>query len=1054
MLSALTTLVLQASLTCALAADRPAPPLGRYQFESFGSEQGLSNLAELDFAEDSDGYLWTGSQEGLFRFDGTRFVHFGREAGLPSTYVSALAARRDGRLWVGTWEGLARRDGARFTVVDGVPHAIVNGLVLDSQSRLWVASRVGLYAEDAPDHFALAAHWPGGEASALTVDNDGRILAAVGSRLLRRGRDGAWRTLADESVIGDHETITSIAVDGSRRIWMRSRARIWVRQDDSGDESGGFVERSCLLPSRNSEGSMSVDHQGRLLVPTTRGILRVGATTTEIIDRAHGLPTDEAMAAFVDSSGSLWVGSVGVHRLAGRDLMTGYGSADGLTNEVIWQIARTPDGTLWLGSDDGLLRATPRGWQLVPGTEGHSFRGLGWHDGGLFGGGSPSELLRIDPTTLRITRAGGAYGVSGVIMGLAFDGASDMWLATRGAGLLHGTRAAHEDAGALPHFTSYVLPGGSATEHIDWVTADAQGRIWAAGERGLGLVTPAGARRFTRADGLRGDYVSGVLARRSGDICVEYFEPIGIDCFRLGARDLEDIRHFDSQTGLPSDKAYSLGEDDNDRLYVGSASGLGILGTDGRVDVFQRGDGLPGDDLDAMAVFADKDGTMWFGSSTGLGRFDSAHYHGPPAPPKSVISSVRVGERLFGAPPADLRVGRSDSIEFRYSTLGFLDSHQVSRQMRLAGADDRWSATDAKEARYQALPPGRYQLGVRSRFGSGAWGQPAFAAFVVAPAWWQNWWLRALFALVVAALVFVGVRWRLARLGRRNVELERIVAGRTRELSQAQLRVAESEKFTALGRLLAQLSHELSNPINVIANNLPPMRDYLNELERTLLEARELATPYARTKLDALWGERDLDFVLTDFQQALNVVEMAAARVQAVHSDLRAFMRGGQLQKAMGDLRVPLHETVQMLRRTLPPGVTIHERLPELPPLAFHAGQLSQVFLNLLSNSLDALGGHGMIVIEGSVDETFVEVVITDNGPGVPATVRERIFEPFFTTKDVGKGTGLGLAVCRQIVVNNHGGTFELDSTWTTGARFIMRLPLAAVAGIAEVVNV
>ncbi len=1051
MLSALTTLVLQASLTCALAADRPAPPPGRYQFESFGTEDGLSNLAELDFAEDRDGYLWSGSEEGLFRFDGTRFVRFGRDDGLPSTYVSALAARRDGRLWVGTWEGLARRDDARFTVVADVPRAIINGLALDSHARLWVASRLGLYAEVAPDQFALAGGWPGGEASALAVDGDGRVLAAVGNRLLRRATDGSWQTLADGSVIGDHETITSVVVDGSRRVWMRSHARLWLRETE---DSGGFVERSCLLPSRNSEGLMSTDREGRLLVPTTRGILRVGASSSEIIDRAHGLPTDEAMAAFADSSGSLWIASVGLHRLAGRDLMTSYGSADGLPNEVIWQITRTPDGTLWVGTDDGLLRATPKGWQLVAGSEGHSFRGLGWHDGALFGGGSPSELLRIDPTTLRVTRAGADYGVGGLqIMGLAVDGAGDLWLATHGAGLLRG---AHTEGGALPHFSSYVLPGGSATEHFDWVASDAQGRIWAAGERGLGLVTPsgAGARRFTRADGLRGDYVSGILARRSGDLCVQYFEPIGISCFRLGARGLEDIRHLDGQDGLPSDKAYFLGEDGNDCLYVGTASGLGIVGSDGRVDVFQRGDGLPGDDLDAMAFFADKDGTLWLGSSTGLGRFDSAHYRGPPAPPKSVISSVRVGERLFGAPPAELRVGRSDSIEFRYSTLGFLDSHQVSRQMRLVGADDRWMATDAKEARYQALPPGHYQLGVRSRFGSGAWGEPAFAAFIVMPAWWQNWWLRGLFVLVIAALVLLAVRWRLARFEQRNLELERMVAGRTRELTQAQLRVAESEKFTALGRLLAQLSHELSNPINVIANNLPPMRDYLTDLERTLAEARELATPFARTKLDAMWAERDLDFVLSDFQQALNVVEMAAARVQAVHSDLRAFMRGGTLQKSMGDLRVPLHETVQMLRRTLPPGVTIDERLPELPPLAFHKGQLSQVFLNILSNSLEALGGHGKIVIEGSVDETFVEVRLTDNGPGVPATVRERIFEPFFTTKDVGKGTGLGLAVCRQIVVNNHGGTFELDSTWTTGARFVMRLPLAAVAGIAEVVNV
>jgi signal transduction histidine kinase len=470
-----------------------------------------------------------------------------------------------------------------------------------------------------------------------------------------------------------------------------------------------------------------------------------------------------------------------------------------------------------------------------------------------------------------------------------------------------------------------------------------------------------------------------------------------------------------------------------------------VVRADGGLEHFGASGGAPGDDFSGNSFLAQADGTVWVGTSNGLGRFEGARYTGPAAPPRVVLLETTLGTRTYARPPEAVLEALHDeaTLEVRFADLGSLDESNVEHQVRLVGLDD-WHAAPGRSVRYSAMPPASYRLEVRARNGRGEWGPVAGLALVVHAPWWASWWARGVGVLLLGAAVAGVVRWRELVLGRRNAELERLVRARTAELDRARERVAQAEKLSAMGQLLARLSHEINNPLTAIHNNLPSVREYFELLTGVLRCCREqlAAHPEAARELERLWREKELDFVLQDTPEALETMRDATERIRSMLADLRAFLRGGRPSLEPGDLNEVVGETVELVRRSLPSGTRLDVRCGEVPRFCFHRGQMGQVVLNLLRNALDALGEQGEVRVSTAVRDGMVELVVADDGPGIPPALRSRVFEPFFTTKDVGKGTGLGLVICRQLITENHGGTLELDVSVERGACFRVRLPL------------
>jgi signal transduction histidine kinase len=294
--------------------------------------------------------------------------------------------------------------------------------------------------------------------------------------------------------------------------------------------------------------------------------------------------------------------------------------------------------------------------------------------------------------------------------------------------------------------------------------------------------------------------------------------------------------------------------------------------------------------------------------------------------------------------------------------------------------------------------------------------------------------------------------------------LETNVARRTRELSssledlkQAQSALVQGERMALIGELVASVAHEIYNPLNAIAGSVSSLERISSEVQAMIGAYREAEAELPeprRGELERRRAELDIDGTLDDLAGVVKVVQSATRRSVEIVTTLRSFARAPG-EPIPSDLTAGLEETLSLLRHRLERrSIEVIARHEPLPEVVCRTGEINQVFMNLLTNAIQAIEertakdhSRGVIVVATRPEGSGVTISISDNGPGVPDDLRERVFDPFFTTKSR-EGTGLGLSISREIV-RRHGGTLELERAEELGgARFVCRLPLNPPQGM------
>jgi diguanylate cyclase (GGDEF)-like protein len=769
------------------------PPKPHYVFQRVGENFGLSSLTPSCILQDQEGFIWIGTPDGLLRFDGTRIMRFGLEQGLPSTYVGQLVLSPTGRIWIVTSRGIAYMEGRALHKLP-IPKVYnsfrrTSVLALDSWNKVYLATEGGLLRVD-PDRPNDSRLWtisdglPSLEVESVSVSPEGRVWFASGHRVGWLDSQDHVHMFPEQSGL-PHEQVISILQDFEKILWVRTSAHLYRLNPGSTH----FVSELPNLPPANDYGSPALDRAGNLMIPTVAGLYRRISGQWEVIDQSRGMAVNATFAITEDREGAYWIGlgGAGIERWIGRKTWSSWTQVEGLLDNVVWSELRDARHRLWIGTNSGVALWDPqaarwRTWKPKDGLNGTVAREMILApDGSVWVLCYPGGLTRFDPATLNPEKIRTPEAVpTGIHLGP--DGR--IWIAN--SSYLKAARPSQRPF----QFVDVPLPP-EIHQGIGRFASSGDGVIWAVGRGGLSRFDGKQWLHFSTANGLLQDEVVEAAAVSRDEVWFRYSDALGLSRLRL-VDGKPHLTHYGLADGLPSLDVYMLGADHDGNVWAGGAYGLTEFFRNGHTLRYTRADGLIWNDLSERSFFVEQDGTLLFGTSGGLARYNpiSADER-VELPPRVVITSAQLGsrDRIRERNPEAPRSDNTFQVDF--AALTYRDPENVRCSYRLAGLETEPNETSGREARYPALPPGNYRFTVACRSARGTLSFPAEFSFTVIPAWWQRWYSRGFLVLLGCFALYYFVNYRTRKLRGERLRLEQAVAERSEALAQANKELQE-----------------------------------------------------------------------------------------------------------------------------------------------------------------------------------------------------------------------------------------------------------------------
>jgi signal transduction histidine kinase/ligand-binding sensor domain-containing protein len=857
-------------LSCLVIAGTPAaaeePPSSQpYVWRSWSRLDGLPGSQVWAITQDRSGYIWIGTNEGLVRFDGVRFVT-GRQLGLdlPNASVRALGVARDGGVWIGFGTGgIGRLLNGRlqtFSMDDGLPPGVVGGIVEDARGSIWAANAGGLYRfqDGRWERIALVPDETRGGVNAVYADSQGRVWVGTPVGVYRSTSHAPAKFKRVASI-----RALSFAEDDRGRMWVGGSALMLLSADPP---------RTIPAAAAYAAGQrMVAGRHGRLWIGTLGdGLLRVSHGAGAEVEQVArpGVPSyDVVLAVFEDREGNVWVGTPRGLDRGSRGLIHSLpGPGDGVTPPV-QAVATASDGSVWVGTQTGLHRfasgvsgtridigdAPPPGVVALHGDpDGRMWvvneRSIGRVEHG--------RVVPVIPAGTQLSRP----------VALTTDRHGTLWICDLERGLFTW------DGTALR-----ALPAERfGTRTVFSILADRQGRIWAGHLDGTISVHEDGrARLYTHADGVAGSVVTGFFEDAAGTIWAGSRN--GLMRFRDGRYDT-----VARDRGLPGHTVTAITGDDSGNLWIGVSAGIARLRPDDFDKVvsgaapslphtlYDGSDGLRGDPFPftAPGVTRGGDGRLWFLTSDGVSVVSPGSHTKNRVAPPVLIETVSADDRPVSLDGSPRLPPRTASLQIDYAALSFVAPEKVRFTYLMEGFDSGWiDAGTRRQAFYTNLPPGNYRFRVRASNDGVPAEREAVWAFTLAPAFYQTGWFAAamgLLALSAAALV-----WQ-ARV--------RQVRGRYSAILVERTRVAREIHDTLLQSLLGVMFRldDVSNVVDISRDSAKEQllrlrrqvefyvreaRYSIRDLRSPILQSRGLATAL-REVGERLTEERSLTFRL------------------------------------------------------------------------------------------------------------------------------------------------------------------------------------------------
>lgn len=1033
-------------------------------FQHISTESGLPQNTVNVIFQDSRGYMWFGTYDGLSRFDGYQFVNFKNDPGDPDSIsnniVVSIVEDQQGFLWIGTAQnGVSRFDPTngkfkRFISknddFDSLSHAQVNTIHLDTQQRVWVGTDHGLNLF-LPEKQAFARFYnnpldtqslpPG---SIVDIVNDGKGNLWVASNEMLAHFDVKQQVFSYYDKPDMPSQINSLYLDTDNSLWVGTRfdGLYHLKSTDQKFKQFAHNKNDPNSLSFNDVRSVLRVSNGDLWVATEEGGLNVrrkGDQKFMAFKRnssdPHSISINDIWFLYQDKSGLLWIGTAG----GGLNTTQSFDSqfsrlthspyrSNGLSHEFVWDIEEDSQGYLWFATLNGLDKYDPKTDQFshIPNFITKNRKAIGNRiqtftfdqQGDLWFGNQQGQLAVYSPKRklaklINRDEFPAGYISYNRIRMINSDRFGQIWIGTDD-GLLRMDSATHKILTDYRFAENDQL--GNST--VRTMLQDDQGNIWfGTWDRGLQKYDPEFDRitSYLNEPGndrsLSNNTVRSLYMDNNGNLWIGTFNGLNKLSAQAIASGGNRFKSYLEKDGLPNSAIYGIASDTSGKIWLSTNNGLSRFDPDREIfKNYSIEDGLPANEFNGNAAVRSVDGNIYFGSVNGVAIVSAGESKLENFEPNIVITSLSVlGKKLKAAGVAidqnmlELSFDQND-VAFEFSSLDFRHVKRNQFRYRLLPYNQEWTQVSfPNQAVFTNLDPNDYSFELQATNGNGVWSEKVISMqLTILPPIWQTWWAYALYALFAAALIA-----RYSHQQKKKLQEQRSINQHLRRIDQLK------DEF------LANTSHELRTPLNGIIG----IAESLKEGSAGLQNQKTL---------------NHLGMIIDGGKRLAQLVNDILDYKKLSHKSL-------VLQRKAVDLKIILDVVISLLKPLAKDkSLTLTNNLEKDLPLVFaDEDRVQQIFHNLIGNAIKYTL-KGKISISARLNVNELEICVSDTGIGIEPSKVEEIFKPFeqlsLPNSFSQKGTGLGLSVTRQLI-EQHEGQIWVDAKPGVGSHFYFTLP-------------
>ncbi|MBW8333014.1 MAG: hypothetical protein K0M40_13400 [Prolixibacteraceae bacterium] len=1031
-------------------------------FEKFSSSQ------FMEITQDSVGYLWIGTVQGLLRFDGqsiSTYLHVANDPNsLPGSKIDKLFVDRGKNIWICTNGGLCKYNPEldnfspiiTETNLRGASGLYISAIAEDKSGQLYIASQNTIYKLDNSQNlFSKVTELTEGKINALVFDDQNNIWIGAsynGGLFYFNQKENQLTSYFNnpnsKQSISNNEIVDLALVNGN--LWI---ATYGGGVDTYNPELKSFKHYISPYYFENYPLSIFTDSRKNIWISTLGGLKLFDPSTENFYNYYHDPNNPKSLRKhlwrfFEDKQGNYWtvqsIGGISVAKSNNKFKHFNSQSSNGwrTSENNITSISNDRNGNLWIGNyyngidifywkenkTDRYIHKDNDSKSLGNGTIFSIFRDSKHQ---MWIGSNMGGLQRFNPKSKNFdTYTNNPNDTTSIanndIRSISEDANGDIWCVTHGKGVDRfdtKTKTFHHYNSKNNHLSN---------DYAFQVLNDSKGNLWVTTVYGLNLLKNGELifKTFVSvpndSTSINGNEIRSIHEDQKHNIWVSTSE--GLNKYNPETESF--TRH---SYGLINKNIVSIISDRKNNIWVSTTSGISKLDplTDKFIN-FDQSDGLISTEYNRQSSFIDDQNTIFFGGQDGIDLFNPDSLIEVLQQPKLIFTDFRVFNKsisfLNDSHIIDKHISHANnvvlkylqnSISFHYQGLDLTNSDKITYAYKLDGFDKNWiNAGQKLEANYTNLEPGKYTFRVKAKYEDGDWGKKEISVELrILPEWWMTIWFRILVGLIVLAVTFGAFYWRIKLLNNQREKLEKLVIDRTNEIQNKndQLKALNATK----DKLFSIISHDLRSPFNTILG----FQDLL------LNDYHELSDS------DRLEMIRQ---VHTTTNQVYDLVENLLNWSGIQTSNIK-------YQPAKVDLKELILDKLDLYRNIAESkGIKFNYQIPDSLFAYADIHLLETSLRNLTNNAIKFTSGGGTILIKASRQHDVIEISVTDSGTGMAQEQIDTLFDIENIQTKSGtngeKGSGLGLLLCKEFVGKNK-GTFNVKSQLGKGSTFSFTLP-------------